>query len=597
MTQEALRAALAALIATTALAAVPPAPQLLPRDTLALATVPDWARASDQLRQSPGGRLWADPSLRAFRENFEKKFAEKVLGAVEKDLGIRMADYLGLVRGQLTLAVTTDQWKGGEDEEPGLLVVIDARDQAEQLKARLAEVRKRLEEKKRPVKVEKIRDLEFATVSIELPKDEDADEDDKPEALELTFGQADTALVAGNSRRAIEQVVARITGGSVPTVGEDPSFQASEAAWFRDAYAYGWAHVAPVYSTVTGTMKSVEPGEAPFDPKAALKAVGLDGLKNALFSLKAGPDGTLVQLSLTVPESQRAGLFKIFAGSAKDSGPAAFVPAGAVKFQRLRLDGQRIWSTLEETLRNISPQLFGFVNMAVGMAGKDKDPAFDFRKTFVANLGDDLITYSKGATGKTARELNDPPTLMLVGSPNAEQFAAGMKAAGGFLPGGGGEEIKDRDFNGKKIRGMRVPAMDGGAERRMEFAASGGYVAISSQPGILEEFLRSAEGGGRSLKDDPAIAEAAQKVGGMGTGLFGYENQRETMRAQWEFLRSGGLDQLLEQSGGRNEWRELFDFKALPAFDTVAKYFGMAVYSGAADAQGLHLKFYGPTPK
>lgn len=596
MRKDALRAGLAALLATSALAAVPPAPQLLPRDTLALATVPDWTKASEQLKQSPGGRLWADAAMRTFRENFEKKFEEKVVGSIEKDLGIKASDYLALVRGQFTVAVTRDQWKGGDDEEPGLLLVIDTRDQSDQLKTRLAEVRKRLEEKKRPVKVEKIRDLEFATVSIELPKDEDADEDEKPKTLELTFGQADTALVAGNSKKAVEQVVARITGGSVPTISEEPSFQASEAAWFRDAYGYGWANISPVYSTVTGTMKSGEPGEAPFDPKTALKAVGLEGLKNALFSLKAGSDGTLVQLSLTVPESQRAGLFKIFAGSAKESGPAAFVPADAVKFQRLRLDGQRLWSTLEETLKNISPQLFGFVNMAVSMAGKDKDPNFDFRKAFVANLGDDLITYSKAAKGKTVEELNDPPTLMLVGSPNAEQFAAGMKAAGGFLP-GGGEEVKDRDFNGKKIRGLRVPAAEGGKEKRIEFAASGGYVAISSQPAMLEEFLRSAEGGGRSLKDEAAIAEAAQKVGGMGTGLFGYENQRETMRSQWEFLRSGGLDQMLAQSGGKNEWRDLFDFKALPAYDTVAKYFGLAVYSGSADAQGLHLKFYGPTPK
>jgi hypothetical protein len=172
----------------------------------------------------------------------------------------------------------------------------------------------------------------------------------------------------------------------------------------------------------------------------------------------------------------------------------------------------------------------------------------------------------------------------------------GMKAAGGFLP-SAGEELKDREFNGKKIRALRLPPEPGQRNRKLELSSSGGYVVMGSNPALLEEYLRSAEGSGKSLRDDPAIARAAEKVGGLNTGFFGYENQRETMRAQWEFLRSGGFDKVMDQSGAAGKWREVFDFKLLPAYDQVAKHFGIAVFAGSADPQGLNLKFYGPNPR
>ena len=39
------------------------------------------------------------------------------------------------------------------------------------------------------------------------------------------------------------------------------------------------------------------------------------------------------------------------------------------------------------------------------------------------------------------------------------------------------------------------------------------------------------------LTGDAGLADAAQKVGGMGTGLFGYENASETMRVTLEALK------------------------------------------------------------
>ena len=89
--------------------------------------------------------------------------------------------------------------------------------------------------------------------------------------------------------------------------------------------------------------------------------------------------------------------------------------------------------------------------------------------------------------------------------------------------------------------------------------------------------MRSGDGGGKALRDLPGLADAAQKVGGYGTGLFGFENQAETMRHTFETLKkeSGTLANLFAGSplAGRlgmeddsKKFKEWIDFSLLPSW-------------------------------
>jgi hypothetical protein len=188
----------------------------------------------------------------------------------------------------------------------------------------------------------------------------------------------------------------------------------------------------------------------------------------------------------------------------------------------------------------------------------------------------------------------------LVGSGNADQLVAGFRAAAGLLP-TGAEEPKVREFNGRKVYGVKLPAgMAGSSESVLEFAASSGFVVMGSHPATLEEFLRSAEGTGKSLRDLPGLADAAGRVGGMSQGLFGYEDSREVARAKWEAFRQGDLAKMMPVGTGAAQVRsvkEWVDFTLLPPFDEVSKYFSLTVYAGSWDAQGFSVKAFSPRVK
>ena len=42
-------------------------------------------------------------------------------------------------------------------------------------------------------------------------------------------------------------------------------------------------------------------------------------------------------------------------------------------------------------LSDVAPPLAGILDMTIGALGKDKDPSFDFRKSFIEALGDDRL--------------------------------------------------------------------------------------------------------------------------------------------------------------------------------------------------------------
>jgi len=618
-------------LTVTCFAATPPPDKLLAADTLAVFTVPDYGKAKATTSQWPGGQLWSDPALKPFVDKFTGKFKSDFLAPIEREFGLSLSEYSGLLQGQLTLAVTQNRSEG-KAGAPGFLLLLDTKDKSEVLKTNLTALKKKWVDSGKQIKTDKIRDVEFTTLifsSDDISKAMDkafpdpnagnetleAPKAKKPgKKIEWQIGQSDSLLILGSSSSDIEKILIRQSGGAVPSLSEQSSFAASYSAQFRDALSYGWVNIKAIVDLVmkqagsgdnAGGQNSMMP-----KPDKILSALGLNGVQSLSFNIKDASDACLMNMQLSVPESERRGLLKVITADAKDSNPPPFVPADAVKFTRWRIDLQKGWAAIESMVGEISPQAAVGIKAMIDYAGKDKDPNFDLRKNLIANLGDDIISYQKSPRTQTLADLGSPPSIFLIGSPKAEQFAAALKALGSFLP--QQAKMKERDFLGRKVYTMALPGGGGGGgkgrgkraeSKTLSYAASGGYVAISTDAATLEEFLRGNTG--KSLRDTPGLTEAAQKVGGLSTGFFTFSNDQETMRNTLDILKkeSGSLANLFSSSpiAGRlgmdeddKKFKEWLDFSLLPSFDKIAKYFYFSVGSASANSQGLDFKVYAP---
>jgi hypothetical protein len=607
-------------------AAVPAPEKLLPDDTLLVATVPDFAKFREICRGSPQTQVWNDPAMKPFRDHFFAKLNEELLEPLKRDLGIRFEDYISLPQGQLTLAITRNDWAATEGQTPGFLLLLDARDHSDQLKTNLAQLKQKWLDSGKSIRTEKIREIEFSILPLandDVPQslkkflspadDNEADDDstNSTPGTELVFGQFESLLIVGNSTKAVEKVAVHLTGGSMPSLGDLATFESVRAAMFREAPLYVWVDVK-TYLDALFKKKETEsdPFASIFDIPKIISATGLGGLRTAAFTVHSSREGTSFQFSLGVPESARQGLFKLFPASGKESSPPPFVPADAVKFQRVRIDGQKAWATLQSLLNDISPQFSGSLNFILDTANdaaKQKDPNFDLRKNLFGNLGDDVITYEKAPQGTTLAEAHSAPSLFLIGSPNPEQFAAAFKAILALSNAQSGPP-KERDFLGRKIYSAPAPTLptsaSGKSTNTLYYAASGSYVAFTTEVNLLEEYLRSGNSEQKQLRDTAGFTDAVARVGGGSTGWLGYENVAETTRASVEALRKqAGEPETTEMLAPgipaftpENPLKDWLDFSLLPPFEKIAKYFSFTVCAGVASPEALNFNCFSPIP-
>ena len=612
----------------TVTAATPPPEKLLPSDTLVLFTIPDWDKSNAATRDLPAAMLWRDQAMKAFVDKFTAKWKSDVLVPLERELGIKLDEYSDLAHGQFTFAVTQNGWTGQKDPDLGVLLLLDSRDKAPQLAKLLSDLKKRWTDSGKKLRNEKIRDVEFTTlvnagdeISKSLQKafpgakGDNAGGDEKKGKSELTFGQSGSLLLVGNNQKDLEKVLIRQSGGAAPALAEVPAYEANHSAMFRDSTAYGWIHCKPLVDALKKQLAQDGAGaDNPLGvkPDKAIDAIGLGSLQTMAMNVSQSSEGTVANFFIGAPENGRKGIFKMLVPETKEAAPPAFVSADVVKFSRCRLDGQKLWATLEATIGDISPQVAALVQLGLANAGKDKDPNFDLKKQLIGNLGNDLITYQRGPRSAKLEDLSSPPSLFLLGSPNPDQILNSFKLGVSMI---NPAPMKEREFLGRKIYSLTLPPMPGAdgkpVEKTFSLAASGGYVAMSADAAILEEYLRSAENKGKPLADLQGLKEAAQKVGGMGTGWFGYDHQGETIRVIMDAVKqdpnfleklfSGPLgNQFIPGAGaaagaGKNI-KEWFDFALLPSYDKISKFFYFTVNSASANADGISFKTFSPTP-
>ena len=600
-------------------AAIPPAENLLPADTLAFFTVPDCNALRTISKTSPQMMFWNDTAMKPFHDKFMGKFNEKFLAPLEKDLNLKVDDFLALPQGQFTLAATVNGSNGHDDVPPGIVLLLDAKDKSDSLKTQLAALVKKWTDAGRTLRTEDFHGIKFSVLTLNS-NDLDAVFSRKPPMLEigkepkpkktdeLYFAQFESLLVVGNSPKVIEPIASHLTGGSAPAIADDAVFSADKPAQFGGSPLYfGWFNGNKFFTMLADASadETSDPDHLVprMDMVKVIGAAGLGGLKSLSVAVRETGDGSTLTFHLNAPENSRAGLVKLLALPAKDANVPAFVPADAMTFSRMRLDMKTTWAELQKMMAGISPQGLSGLNAVIDMAntfGHQKNPAFDIRNALINNIGDDIVNYSKAPTGDSLAALADPPSLFLMAVAKPDEAIEAIKTLASMAQPQEDATKTTREFLGKKIysialRSARKPGAAAPVSQTISLASSGGYLAMSMDAAMVEEFLRSAEKPPKSLRDNGRLSDSLSHVNGAGGGFFGYQNQRETMRQSFKLLKNAARPEATLQMFPP-AYREWADFTLLPEYERVQKYFDISLYSGSANSEGLTVKVYSPRP-
>ena len=582
-------ASLALASSANAAKAAPPLEALLPAETLLIVAAPDYAAAKKHFKASASGQFWDSAEFKPFRKKLTDGFEANVLDKIEEKLALELETFEELASGAVALAVVAGQ---GAGEEPGLLLLLDAVRKSFTLRRALSRMKREWKKDDRKVDDSEIGGIDFTTVSDPVGNGR------------VHVGRVGSQLIVGTAAEQIEGVLARLEGkGSGPLTGNE-AFAADHSALLKGADYYIWANLGQV---IPQLLDNVPDGaELGIDFGEVLGSLGIDGLGTFSMAYSERADGAHFDTFIGLPEAKRKGLFGLMETKRVDASPPPFVPADVGSFMRWRVDMNAGWKNLEKLLLEMSPDVANMIEFTVGLLGKDKDPAFDFKKSFLNNFGDDLILYQMPPTGNSLNDLGYSPMVALIQSPNPAKLIQGIGAVPGILPPPLNEAAleprKLGEHSAQSFGVLELPDPSTGelVEAEMLFAVKDGYIAVSNSADLLQTLL---DGDTQSpLAKHARLTETAAVVGGMSSGFFGYQNDRamvlnvmDTLRAnadQFDMIFSmipmGELDDV-----SLGDW---LDFSLLPQGEKIAKYFDITVYRAGADARGVILKMFSPRP-
>jgi len=609
-----------------------PHEKIVPADTLLFVTIPDYDKAVNLGKNSPGGMFINDPSMEAFVKKFSSKWRSDVVEPLEKELGIKFSDYSGIVKGQVSFCLSL--LTGNEPSampEVAITLMIESRDGKDNLTKALQDIKQKYTKGGGEIKNAKVGNTAYDIFvvnsesidriinkvfpdptegweSLEGPKQKP-----KNKKYEISVCQIDSLLLLSTKQTVIEKLIANASGNPVDSLANYENFKNRFQKKTDTTAFFAWLRADQLTSMLKAAAEAPKGETSPFNLSKILNTTGIFAIKDFSMLVNIQPDGSETEIFGRLPKNELTGFLKALVPQQKDSTPPSFIPANAASFARYRLDMQQAWMQIENALNQIDPKILNVVNLMLQTAGKAKDPNFDWRKNILGNFGDDIIVFTRIPEKVTFENFNRNPRLVLIGSKNPDELGAAIRFLSALSP--KPPEIKEKNIAGKKVYYWQSPQQNieipgapqqpNPVERYTYIASVANYTVFANDQKILEDFLNFSEAKANPLKNIPGFNEALNKAGNPNSGLVLFANDRENMRLQFTVLKNepdiiaafigitpiGMRLGLAEDSKLFKEW---IDPNLLPDFEKVAKYFNFTLSSLTINDDGILLKSVTP---
>ena len=562
---------------------------LLPAETVLVMAAPNYASAKKHFKSGASAQFWDSAEFKPFRKKLVNGFEENVLVRIEEELAIDFEAFEEMASGPVALAVVPGLAAG---EEPALLLLLDAGRKSFALRRTLSRMEREWKKADRKVSETEISGIDFTTLS-------------EPEGnRQMHVGRVGTQLVIGTKPAQIEGVLARLNGNGDGPLADNAAFAASHSALLKEADFYVWTNPSAILPQLLDNLP--DGAELGIDFGEVVSALGINGLGTFAMAYSERPSGAHYELFIGLPKAKRKGLFGLLETKRADASPPPFVPTNVSSFLRWRLDMDAAWKNLDKLMLELSPDVANMVEFTVGLLGKDKDANFDFRKSFLNNFGDDLILYQMPPKGTALNDIGAGPIVVLVKSPNPDELIKGIGAVPGILPPPLNEtamlprRLGDHTVYSFELAEFPDPSTGDLVKMELLLAARDGYMAVATDTDLLQMLLDGKTSGSLAKRD--GLVTAAASVGGMDSGIFGYQNDRNMVLNTMDTLRDNAdqfdmiLSMIPTDGFGEVSLSEWLDFSLLPTGSKIEKYFDFTVYGAETNDRGISLKMFSPRP-
>jgi hypothetical protein len=547
---------------------------LFPKDTLAYLRLSDVHDTVARFNETGMGRMLQDPGLQPHIQGTYNAIKEAAKEATDQ-LDMSLDDLLAIFRGEVAAA-----FLAREQGEPGLVVLVEARDRSADMRKLLARVGELMQQEGGGRAEETIDGQVIASYSSH--------------GRDRLFGfERDETFVFATDLELLKTVLAGWNGRDDGGLVENPQFAAimKSCKLARDEMPQIVFYADPIGIARTFGEDGIQRRTA----LAILPVLGLDGFHGVggAMTLAVGEFDSITHLHFLMP-SPRSGVLEAIALEPGDLTPQPWVPSDVAQYMTL------YWN-FETTYKAVEKLVDGFQGHGA-TANWSKIIVTD---RIGADLATEIIPQLSGRVTLVSHimkpvTINSAASLYAIELNDAKEFEATFQKMVDRI-----SQIAPQATPEKKAFGstsyyrINFPTppnyQEGDPLPEPVFSIAHDCLLFSDREAFLKQILspRDEADSLASQLDFKLIASKIQRQSGAAKpGMISFVRPEESMRYMYDLANAEQMRNRIAQAGERNKFvRSLGDVlekNPLPPFSTLEKYMSPAGSSMTIDETGLH---------
>jgi hypothetical protein len=572
--------ALAAVLlpARAAVAARPPAPKLLPENTVLVLSVADAPDLAKRFMNTGMGRMSEDPKLKPLIKDLYGSVTDAVAN-LKDQIGLSLPELLAIPQGEMTVALVAP-----ESSPPALVVLLDAGDQLSNARKLLARGTQELQ--KQPEVTRKEEEVEGTKVVIF--------DGVGPRRRTAVYFEKDGTLVLGSDLDVLKQVLAAWNGKEGKHLSDNQKYTAimrrcrgsknerPQFFWYFDPIAL----MKKIGQDNTQVRIAV----------ATLPALGLDVVlgMGGSFILDAGQFDSIAHFHLLL-DNPRDGIVEMIALTSGDVKPESWVPPDVVSYTTAHWRFQTTFNNVAELFdsfrgRGAFSQLLKDRVLAPTGIDLENDilPALEGRITHFNWIDrTQPITIQSNAT-VVGLKLKDTEPV----SKTLDALAKKYK-----------EVVQRRSYAGVDYYQVVPPERPGRPDRPNRprppqpcLGIVADYLIVTNRSAAYEKVIATSRSPKGSLADELDFKLIASKIvrqcGGTKPAMISFNRPEEGMRFLYDLATADRTRELLRRRAERNAFfgsvQAALEKNPLPPFAVLQQYLAPGGAMIIDDDSGIH---------
>lgn len=583
------------LLASAHAEILPKTARLVPAETILLLNIENFSELKKQFEETNFYKLYKDPTMAAFVEDFTTKWRQK-MREMDNEILRTIVDAEVLPQGRLAVALVFGEQSKNVRESPFLLITQWGENVSKIKEAVDKMVEKAVEDGAHR------KSEDYRGVSIKTIIEEDSS------ALSYCF--IDDCLIASMNLEVVKFVIAQTEGSSSPTLADDVDYAATIGA-------IGPYHDIDFYINIKQIIKTALAEDATGKTQTTIANLSLDNATafGASIGLSRLPGSSYCGKAFLMVKGAKKGVFKMLdVGSGVLRAPR-FIPSSAYSISFLNLNIRKAYDELYNILYSSNPAMAAQMLTPLLPPSPDGQPGLELKSDIISHLGSQIV-IAQSTRKPFSRNSAPTESLIAVAVVNQQAVEKSLSLLHSKVIAPNNPDAR-RELLGHTIYLVRLPGLPFFPTGRTPMQAPAGpgvpqmptlaftitdtHLIFGTEPTVERAIRTLSSAEAESVGSAKWFEEATFPIPSV-VGLAYLEDNAASSELLWWMMEetakisgsgsSGSMGITIPPDAGMMfSQMGLFNTNLLPEFDALRKYFGLFAFYGISRQDGFFFEF------